>query len=249
LQQDIGGNPDNLFLIAGTWSADLLDDVLTGNASNVVTGHDLHAAVERHVTRLHVAGSDVSQRFVSYSHDNNDGSTYVGRLTYPSRALLPSQNPAGSRVVYNEFNGSTWSIHISSPGGTASATVVANHYVWDTYQVDADTVDLLVSPVDTARTIQVPADLTINGTVGSWRPATYFPKPETRVWRWTRGAESATELAILSGVPDLVLVAPTQNPTTSLGYLRRALVVDDGGTAKLVMRDFAGAQFLATKTW
>jgi hypothetical protein len=249
LQQDVIGNPDNLFLISGTWSADLLDDVLKGNASNVVTGSDLHASLERHITRLHVAAGDVSQRFVSYSGDDNNGNTYVGRITYPSRALLPSQNPAGSRVVYNQFDGSTWSIHISSPGAVESATIVANHYVWDTYQVDADTVELLISPVDTARTVQVPAYLSANGTVGSWRPATYFPKQETRVWRWTRSSEFASEVAILSGVPDLTLVAPTQNPTTSLGYLRRALVVDDGGTKKLVMRELSGAQFLAPRTW
>jgi hypothetical protein len=116
--------------------------------------------------------------------------------------------------------------------------------------VDADTVELWLSPIDTARTVQVPAYLGPGGAVGSWKPATYFPKAETRIWRWKQSTDTASEIATISGgVPELALVAPSQNPTTSLGYLRTGIVVYDGGTAKIVMRRFDGTTFLAPITW
>lgn len=231
VQHDVHGNPANVANIVGTSAANLYTDVLQGYASGTVTGTDRWAAIERSVAILSMATGSVDQKFYSYAHDamaSANAYTYRNRITYPSSGLLPSSSAAGSRMIYNVFDGTTWNIQISAPGATATATAVPDYYVWDVIQRDADTVDILASPIDTTRNIYVPdyvADDSV-GTVQSWRYATYFPQLVTKVFRWSRTAERFTELRSFAGIPRLDQAFPRMpEVSASEGYLRPALRV------------------------
>src|SRR5262249_40218649 len=137
-------------------------------------------------------------------------------------------------------DGATWNIHISAPGDVASATVVANYYVWDVIPRSTDEVDVLASPVDLGRQVYVPDYIVLGtSTVGSWRQATYFPQISTHVFRWTRATEQLSELASFTGIPRLDLGFP-RRPTASAsaGRLYPSLRASDGaGHAVLLMID------------
>lgn len=243
LQQDVEGDPHQISLISGITASDLYSDVLAGSASNTVTGTDLWGSIERHVSILDASTGTVAQQFVSYAHDGYgccaDADTYRGRITYPSFARLPSQ--AGpSRLIYNLFDGNTWNIQISAPGDVAIPSVLAGYYVWDVIPRDADTVDVVASPIDAGRLIQIP-DYIVSGTsvVGSWRQATYFPQLTTSVFRWTRTTEQLALVKTFTGIPRLDLGFP-RRPTESAssGRLFPTLRASDGaGHAVLQILD------------
>jgi hypothetical protein len=214
LQHDTDGNVNNVFLIAGVQASDLLNDMQTGYGSGVVNGSNVWGAIERHVSVYNMATGTVAQHFYSYAHDpnNTNAATYINRVSYPSYGRLPSQNSAGSHMVYNVFDGVTWNVHISSPGGVADQSIVPNMYVWDLIPVDANTVDVLISPIDQSRNIWVPNYVNDSGVPQSWKQAHYFPQMLTYVYRWTRSAETWGSVGSLAGgVPYL---AYTNNRAT-----------------------------------
>jgi hypothetical protein len=203
VQHDAQGNPNRVSVISGTSIHDLLLDVEADDASGVVTGHDLWGGIERHVTTYNLTTGAIDQHAISYAHTNSNQGTYVNRVAFPANAYLPSSSALGSRLVYNVFDGATWSIHISTPGGSASQTIWANQIVWDVIPRGPDAVDLITSPVD-SRSIQVPNFVSDASVVQSWRAATYFPKWRTEVYRWTRSGETAALVRTLDGaIPSL----------------------------------------------
>jgi hypothetical protein len=232
LQHDISGNPNKIFLITGTPAKDLFDDVKKGYASSVVTGSDLWAGIERHVSVLDMSQMAVTQKFYSYAHDGGEANTYRNRITYPSLARLPSKSSAGSRMAYNVFDGSTWSIHISIPGGVASQSILANYYVWDLVQVDNDTVDIITSPIDLSRKVWIPNFTTAKGLVGSWRQENYFPEIKTKIFRWTRQSEMMSlKSTITGGIPYVEIPFPNRGTEASgTGYLFPSLRAMDQAT-------------------
>ncbi len=239
LEQDTGGDPGKISLIAGTAANDLYSDVMAGSASNTVTGTDLWAAIERHVSVLDAPSGAVVQKFYSYAHDDTDGDTYRNRITYPSYAKLPA-HAGPSRLIYNVFDGSTWNIQITEPGGVQSATILAGYYVWDVIPRGADEVDVLASPIDTGRVVEVP-DHVVTGTstVGSWRAASYFPQLTTTVFRWTRDHEQLEQLTSFAGIPRLDLGFPRRaTESASSGRLFPSLrAVGETGQVVLLIRD------------
>lgn len=248
LQHDAAGNPDLIFLAAGTSAADLFQDFRKYGNANVVLGTDLWAGIERHIAIYNLATNQVSQKFYSYAHDQNDGHTYRGRVTYPARMLLPSKDSAGSKMIYNVFDGSTWNVHITASGTTASQIIIANSYVWDVIERAGGEVDVLMSPIDLNRDVMVPDFISADGTIGSWRKAFYFPQLSTQIQRWQKNSESFALRKSLIGVPDLGGVYPqTATSSNGTGYSFPAQRVLDVERRKvhLVLRDAAGTGFEA----
>jgi hypothetical protein len=244
VQHDALGNTNRVSVISGTSIRDLLLDLEAGDASGVVTGHDLWGGIERHVTTYDLTTGAIDQKAISYAHTNSNQGTYVNRVAFPANAYLPSTSPLGSHLVYNVFDGATWSIHISTPGGSASQTIWANQIVWDVIPRGPDAVDLITSPVD-PRLVMVPDFVSDASVVQSWRQATYFPKWRTEVYRWTRSAETATLVRTLDGaVPSLeVPISSPGNAAAADGLIFPVLRAMDRATRSMpvmVMRAQAG---------
>ncbi len=255
LSHDTLGNDARLTLVAGTSAADLYQDVRAGHLSNVVTGHDLYAAIERHVSVYDATTGQVQQIFYSYAHDNNDGNTYRNRLSFPAFGTLPRSDSSGSSTLFNLFDGNTWNVYATNAAGTGVTLIVANAHVWDARQVDNDTVDVLLSPIDTARNVLIPdfltaASETAPSVVGSWRNAKYFPQAITRVMRWRRAGDTFEQLAELPGIPYLDVAFPNgRSQATSTGFMFRALWGYTASHAVLVTVDFDGTKHENRVTW
>ncbi len=250
LAHDTLGNSARLTLVNGTSTADLYQDIRAGHISNVVTGHDLFAGIERHVSVYDATSGQVRQFFYSYAHDNNDGNTYRNRLAFPAFGTLPTTDARGSSTLFNLFDGGTWNVYATNPAGDGVTLVMANGYVWDARPVDNDTVDLLISPIDTSRNVLIPDFLTTTYAVGSWRNANYFPQAITRVMRWQRSGTSLAQIAELPGIPYLDVAFPNgRSQATSSGTLFRAVWGFVDGHPVLVTVDFDGTKHENRVTW
>lgn len=257
VQHDERGNRQLVSIIAGCTIADLMRDIEKTGAGNVVTGTDIWCGIERHASVFNVDSRAIAQSFWSYAHDPvngiPDGYTYRNRVQYPARALLPSWNSAGSRLIYNLFDGSRWKVVITPPGGTGAAIAWTDKIVWDVIPRTADEVDVIASPLDTSRLIYVPDYVDVNGVVGSWRLAYYFPQHQTEVYKWKRSVENMTLVASFSGLPYLDI--PSSPP---LGVQLNDVVLHQTVRAKdkatntspmLIMRNVDGTTREQAYTW
>ncbi len=208
LQHDVNGNPSRVSIVAGTSTQSLYQDFLRGSASNVVTaGFDAWGGIERHVAVHDLDTKAVHQTFHSYAHDNANGDAYRNRVVFPAQAYLPTTDAAGSRLVYDLFDGHTWNTVITNPGGVESAIVLPNLIVWDVISRGKDEVDVVASPVDTARSVMVPDHVNDAGLPQSWRAASYFPKQETVIYKWKRSVGQLTPVkTIPNKIPFLGVV-------------------------------------------
>jgi len=245
VQHDHRGNKDMLSIIAGTSIQDLYSDFTKFEKTNVVLGSDIWAGIERHVTTYNLRTGGVQQTVHSYAHDNNEGHTYYKRIAFPAHAYLPSKSAAGSRLAYNFFDGSTWSIHMTTPGGSAVPIIWANQILWDVVETGPDTVELITSPVDRGRLVHVPNFVSSAGVPGSWKHAYYFPKQEIQIYRWTRSAESAALIKTLHDAIPYVSqpMAPDGTRESSQGYIYPVLFAMDKATRQfpvMITRNRAG---------
>lgn len=254
LQHDTDGNAAKVMLIAGVSSVNLFNDVVAGYASNTVIGNDPWGALERHISSYDLSTNTVQQNFYSYAPDPVGGSAngyaYRHRITFPPFARVPSQNAAGSRMVFNVYNGSTWNVHFTTPGGVVSSTILSNYYVWDMIRRDANTVDLIMSPVDTGRMVWVPNHLLSTGYPAGWRQEKYFPQMKTEIFRWTRAAESMALIQTINGgIPYMGPAFPNAGTErSSEGFLYPSVRSLDAATdtdAVLILRNSAGGLFEA----
>jgi len=247
LAHDTYGNEDKVFLVSGITSRDLFSDVMSYYATGVVLGSDIWASIERHVSILDMGSNTVQQKFYSYAHDNQDGDTYRQRVTYPSYPLIPTgEDPRGSRLIYNVFDGASWAIHISTPGETSSAIAIANYYVWDVIRVNDNEVRIVTSPIDNQKPVWIP-DFMSESVIGSWRQEFYFPKMETRIFTW-HGDRQTFEAGkvIHGGIPDLTVPIPVrENTNTSNGWHFPTQRRIDEGTNDIILRmkDSSGGEF------
>ena len=192
----------------------------------------------------------VRQFFYSYAHDNNDGNTYRNRLAFPAFGTLPTSDARGSSTLFNLFDGVTWNIYATNAAGDGVTLMMANGFVWDALPIDNDTVDALISPIDTTRNVLVPDFLTATYAVGSWRNANYFPQAITRVMRWRRSGTGFEQVAELPGIPDLEVAFPNgRSSATSSGTLFRAVWGYVDGHAVLVTADFDGTKHENRVSW
>jgi hypothetical protein len=186
------GDPDHLALLTGVDAAVLLADAVAGAA---VT--DPWGAIERHVTVHDLATGAVDDRFFSYAHDDSDGWQYRERVAYPAGAWV--RGDGASALAFSVYDGTTWAIHVTTPGGTADASVEAGAYLWDIRDLDDDGTDeWIVSPT-----------------------AGYLPDWTTEV----RAADGSVRATFI-GLPALVAGFREAAVTSSRGYLYPALVVD-----------------------
>jgi hypothetical protein len=239
------GNPNRVSVSSGTAIKDLYLDLDDGDTTGVVNGHDVWGAIERHVTTYDLSSAAVDQHPFSYAHANQNEYAYINRVAFPASAYLPSSSGEGSRLVYDVFDGSTWSIHISTPGGSASQTLWANQIIWDVIRRSDDEVDLVTSPVD-SRSVMVPDYVNDSGAPQSWRPATYFPAWRTEIYRWTRSSESAALVKTIDGaVPYLgVAVSSPGDAASADGVIYPVLRAMDRATHAvpvMIMRTHEGA--------
>jgi hypothetical protein len=204
LQYDYLSSSQNLYLINGPSAYSVYLDYLTVRKGNGLVGNDLWGGIERHISLFNTQSFVVTQRFLSYAHDpsNLNANTYRGRPATVANYLLPSQSPLGSRAIYNLFNGNTWAVQITTPGGVESQMSLSGYFVWDVIPVDKDTVDVVVSPVDSTNLVYVPDYVSSTGVPQSWRFASYLPQRKTQIFRWSRSLEQLSLLrSFENGIP------------------------------------------------
>lgn len=200
LLHDNLGNKSKVFLIAGTGVNDIYVSLIQNKGSDTISTPDIWGGIERHVSTFDTITGNVEQTFFSYAHDQQDRNSYVNRVAYPANPLLPTDNPLGSKIIYNVFNGRDWTIHISRPGQPLTEITVPDFIVWDTIETEPGVVDLIVSPIDKSRFVNVPDQVNSNGLPISWKLANYLPKFETRIWRWNRSTNSYQERILYNNV-------------------------------------------------
>ena len=179
----------------------------------------------------------MSQHFVSYAHDNQNGSTYRGRVVFPAHAVLPTAEGAGSRIVYNLFDGQSWTAVITNPGGVDTATTLADTIVWDVIDRGADDADVIASPVDTSRPVMVPSYVNDNGDAQSWVPVSYYPRARTDIYRWKRAAGLASLKSIEGSVPYLGVAfsSPGTSATSEAAHFQTVRSLDRATKSHVVL--------------
>lgn len=154
-----------LFRAGGAPAAILLSDVLdrpteqscaknpasAGKKDAWACYADPWAGIERAVLGYDLQSGAVEQRFFSYAHDvfngAADGYRFEKRLTYPARMLADDENKS-AHLVFNEFTGGHWRIHVTAIGSTRDLVVIPDLYVWDIADLDQDGAqEWIVSPV------------------------------------------------------------------------------------------------------
>ncbi|MBW2453890.1 MAG: hypothetical protein JRI68_05250 [Deltaproteobacteria bacterium] len=191
---------DHLVLIAGTDGQALYLDRVAGQP-----GSDDWGQIERHVTVYDLTTHTVDDRFFSYAHDDNDGHQYEGRVAYPDRPFVHVADGQPSRLAFNVFSAGQWTLHVTEPGTTVDALLLADHYLWDIRDLDGDgTAEWVISP-------------TPNGYLPSW---------QTDLHQWNEPATSLTLVASHPGVlPARAAGFRQPERTTSRGALYPTLVV------------------------
>ncbi|MBK8939791.1 MAG: hypothetical protein IPM79_19765 [Polyangiaceae bacterium] len=197
------GAPDRLVLIGGTSADTLRDDMMSGTLSA-----DPWGQIERHVAIVDVAAGTVSDRFFSYAHDGGDAYQYEGRVVYPNNPFVRELGP--SRLAFNVYEGGRWHVHVTAPGDTATALVIADRFLWDIADLDQDSVEeWVLSPT------RDPDEPDVAGY--------YFAKWRTLLAHFEAG--SLVETATFEGkIPYLVPTFRRPDRSTSRSFLYPALV-------------------------
>lgn len=241
LTHDVEGNTSKVFLVAGEPAYELYANFMSSYGKATVEPLDLWGSIERHVSVFDMAKPSVAQKFYSYAHDDNDGHTFRNRVSFPSISVLPAKGSGGSKLIYNVFDGHTWSIHLGAGGGAESQAVLANHFVWDVIRRSKDEFDIITSPVDLTNKVFVPDYVSSSGTPGSWRKENYFPALETRIYTWTRASEMfAIKKRIEGLIPKMSSgVRPTPYTANHTGRHWRVEIgyIDDSGRTVMRMVD------------
>jgi hypothetical protein len=224
---------------------------------------DLAGALERGLWTYDLAHDQyLATRFLGYVHDHAERGSYDNRVLHPARSHLPT--PSGPRLVANIFKlgipadegqatGGHWEVHLTNPRGVDSAIVESDMIVWDLIPRGAGVVDVLASDIDPTL-VYVPQYIDAGSTtILSWVKARYYPKPVTKVLRWTSTAGGWSTIATLAGLPYLDLPLPNRFDVLSTsGYRFGALVAFDAATHQkptLWMRRANGAIEAEPITW
>lgn len=261
LQHDRFGNTANVMLIPGTGAEALNRDFVlfgmntvtctggnsTPAAPKICTPHDLAAGIERRAIKYSLATGSITERSeISYMYNNGNRDTFTNRVTYPSLGFLPSTNSAGSRLIYNQFDGFRWQLRITSPGGLAVAIIINDRYVWDVIPRANGEVDIVTSPINTGLSVLVPDDIDLPWT---YKGSYYFPQWKTEIYRWCKTASATCAAAdslnlvktLNDEIPWMDVAMPNQNSTAaSPGYVFGAVRMLDVATRtqpQIVMRN------------
>lgn len=204
------GDGARLSLVTGTPAATLFRDTVAGTMDG-----DPWAGIERHVTAYDLRTNAVSDRFVSYAHDNGDGNRYEGRTAYPAHPMLPGKGAAG-RTIYDVYSGGHWSVVVTDPGKSTTALTVRDLYVWDVEDLDGDgDVDIVATPM------REPSQPDV--------PGYYFAPWQTTVYRWDEATKTLVQKVSSTGVlPRLVASFSEAGTSNSTGTNQRVGTVLDG---------------------
>jgi hypothetical protein len=197
---------DVLVLVAGTSADTVHADMMSGTMTA-----DPWGQIERHVTFVDLAAAAVDDRFFSYAHDGGDAYQYEGRVVYPDGIFV--RTPSGpSRIAFNVYEGGKWRVHVTAPGATADAIILADRFLWDIRDLNGDGLDeWILSPT------RDPSDPDV--------PGYYFTKWRTVLARWDEPAGATVELAVIEGmIPSLVASFRAADKTTSRGALYPVLI-------------------------
>jgi hypothetical protein len=207
--------PSHVILLSGTSADTLFSDMNTSTMEA-----DPWGQIERHLTIYDAEKATVEDRFFSYAHDNNDGNKYEGRLVYPDNPIVRVAG-SPSRLAYNVYEGGHWQLHVSQPGVTADAKVIADWFLWDIRDVDQDgDEDWVLSPTEPTN-----AD-----------PGWYFVRWKTALALWNESTLGFEVSATHEGViPYLLGSFRRPDKTTTRGALYPVLTVATPEGLRLVM--------------
>ena len=209
---------------------------------------DFWAGIERGLFTYDVATATYpSALFVSYAHDQDNRAVFDGRLLHPGHARLPTSG--APRMVYAVFRfdpgqpptGGHWETVITKPGSSETEQTIPDLVVWDVLEREPGEVDVLASPIDPTP-VSVPASSTNDSppVITSFVMASYFPKEETQVLRWTARDDVWSPIRTLAGIPHVGVGMPaTRTAFSSSGVIHRAVVALDSekhAAPVLVMR-------------
>jgi hypothetical protein len=205
--------PSHVILLSGTSADTLFADM---NSSTMEA--DPWGQIERHVTIYDAEKATVDDRFFSYAHDNNDGNKYEGRLVYPDNPIVGGT----SRLAYNVYAGGHWQLHVSQPGVTADAKVIADWFLWDIRDVDQDgDEDWVLSPTEPTNT----------------DPGWYFVRWKTVLALWNESTLAFDVGKVHEGaIPYLTGAFRRPDKTTSRGALYPVLTVATPEGLRLVLQ-------------
>ncbi len=221
----VGVDPNSsttISLLSGTSNWSLYRDALNGTK-----GTDEWGGIERHVSIYNASAGTVSDRFLSYAHDNSDGNKYQYRLSYPANPYVERSSGA-SRLAFNVFRDGRWRLFITQPGTTTSLYELDDVFLWDIIDVDGDGTDeWLISPTRYG-----------GDPLG---PEYYMPKWTTSSYHWNESMLTLDMVSTYSGlIPQLAKTFTEANATSSDGYLAAAHVIVDGGARKILMVNSSG---------